>query len=315
MSGTQISIKLLGVAFLCLIRSFSGGEPNVAENETWRVATYNVRNYLSMDRRVRDKWRKDYPKVEAEKAVLRRTLLHARADFLALQEVGSEGHLRELQADLAREGLEYEYSAILEASDPDRRVAALWNSDMPFQVRRHTDLELVYFGETDHVKRGLLEIEFQDELGAFSIFIVHLKSKYTNRDDDPLSTKRRTLEARSIRNRIIQRYDSPNESRFLITGDFNDTPDSAAIRAFEKKGDLLIGVPLEIEDSRREIWTHFYKKGGVYSRVDYIFRSIGWGVLETYDSGIHDPEDFYTGSDHRLLFLDLQLSGRIKKKE
>jgi len=95
------------------------------EGTTIRVASYNIRNYLSMDRIVEGKWRPDYPKPEKEKSVVRETILSVRPDILALQEIGSQMHLEELRRDLSNQGLEYKGSAWLEAHDSERHVAAL----------------------------------------------------------------------------------------------------------------------------------------------------------------------------------------------
>ncbi|MCH6258830.1 endonuclease/exonuclease/phosphatase family protein [Puniceicoccaceae bacterium K14] len=298
----------VGFRFYWLIAlfAFSGGSLFADEPQSeWSVATYNVRNYLSQNRLVRGKWKEDYPKPEEEKQVVREIILEARPDFLALQEIGSDGHLRELQADLAKEGLHYKNRAILEASDPTRRVAALWNSENRYRVHEHDDLEVKYFGEREGVKRGLLEIEFFDKSGAFSIFILHLKSKYTTREDDPLSAKRRVLEARAVRDRILERYPDPHTARFFVVGDFNDTPDSAAIRAFEKRGKRKICNRIPALDVSGTIWTHFYRKGGLYSCVDYLMRSEGWVGLENAEARILSHPNFYVGSDHRLLLVEV----------
>lgn len=266
------------------------------------VATYNVRNYLSMDRVAVGRYRKDFPKPASETAVVRETIRAVAPDFIALQEIGSAGHLKELQTDLKNEGLAYRHSALLEAADPDRRLAALWNIDQPYRVLRHDDLEIRYFGGIVQVSRGLLEVEFADDVGKWSVFIVHLKSKYTNRDDDIQSLRRRTLEARAARDRILQRYPDPAKSRFLVVGDFNDTLGSAPMRAFWNRGDLKICQDVLCKDERGEIWTHYYKKEGTYSKVDYILRSTGFRALGSAEGVIHDRKNAYWGSDHRLVW-------------
>lgn len=300
--------KWVAVFFAISFAALSlGVDADVGESNHWTVATYNVRNYLSQDRLVRGKWRKDYPKPEEEKSIVRASILRMRPDVLALQEIGSEGHLRELQADLAKEGLKYTHRAFLEAGDPTRHVAVLWKLKNGYRVREHDDLTVNYFGNREPVKRGALEIEFRDDSGAFSLFVLHLKSKYTNRQDDPLSAKRRVLEARAIRDRILERYPNPSEARFLVLGDFNDTPDSAPIRAFANKGKLPICSLIPAFDTQGAIWTHFYKKGGLYSKVDYIMRSVGWQSLAEAEGAILSRVDFYEGSDHRLVTLSLPL--------
>lgn len=99
--------------------------PAISSAQTIRVASYNLYNYLVMDRSVDGKWRKDYPKPEAEKSALRRAILDLKPDILAIQEIGSPAFLREIRADLRAEGLDYPHTAHLQGPDPDRSVAFL----------------------------------------------------------------------------------------------------------------------------------------------------------------------------------------------
>ena len=48
--------------------------PLFASAEAVRVATFNLQNYLIMDRMVDGKWKRDYPKPEKEKRALRSIL-------------------------------------------------------------------------------------------------------------------------------------------------------------------------------------------------------------------------------------------------
>ncbi len=268
------------------------------------VATYNVRNYLSMDRMANGRYREDFPKPASETNVVRETIRSVGPDFIALQEIGSEAHLRELYTDLKNEGLAYKHAAILEGDGRERCVAALWNIDQKYVVHRHEDLTIRYFGERQTVRRGLLEIEFTDEQGQWSVFILHLKSKYTNRKDDYQSLKCRTLEARAIRDRILERYPDPAKSRFIVIGDFNDTKSTAPLRAFKKRGKLKITEELECYDSRGEVWTHDYRKEALYSKIDYILYSLGFKALSEKKGTIVDRKDYYWGSDHRLVWVE-----------
>lgn len=148
----------------------------IGESETLRVASYNIRNYLSMDRLVEGKWRPDYPKPEKEKRVVRETILSVAPDILALQEVGSRMHLEELRRDLSSDGLVYTGSAWLEGHDSERHVAALWKSDLEIEVIEHANLPIKYMGKVDFVKRGMLELKISGKEGKWSLFNLHLKA-------------------------------------------------------------------------------------------------------------------------------------------
>ena len=269
------------------------------------VASYNVRNYLTMDRLVDGGWRKEYPKPESEKRVVRESIIAVNPDILILQEMGSLAHLEELRRDLANEGLRYEGRYLFEAADEERRLAALWKEEIAVTPIGHDDLTIKYFGRTEFVKRGLLELRIGKGERQWRIFGAHLKSRYTDDGRDPQSIKRRSKEAEAIRDRILSVVEKSSEARYLILGDLNDTPNNRPLRALFKKGKREISIDVPAYDSRGEIWTHFYKKGATYSRVDYILRSPGFIDLEDVSGTIHSPANYYDGSDHRLVWVEM----------
>ncbi|MFO8026064.1 MAG: endonuclease/exonuclease/phosphatase family protein [Opitutales bacterium] len=270
-----------------------------------RVATYNLGNYLIMDRYFEDQWRPDYPKPEREKAIVRQVIRQAKPDILALQELGPVEFLEELRADLKDEGLEYPYLVHLEGPDPVRHLALL-SKVPPAGVVEHTDLDFKYFDGREGVKRGMLEAGFERSDGeVFKLFIVHLKSKYSENEEDPESQLRRTREAEACRDRIIERTFDLGVDRFLVAGDFNDHPDSGTMRRFDHRGDLNIGKLVPAADSRGEVWTYFYEKRGQYSLVDGFVASAGmFPVIKDGRGHIVDLPGALDGSDHRMVYLD-----------
>ena len=275
-----------------------------------RVATYNLDNYLSKDRVVSGRWRPDYPKPESEKAMIRRIIMEVQPDVLALQEIGSPGHLEELHADLARDGLDYTYAVHLSGPDEVRHIALL--SKIPsVEVVKHTDLDFKYYDERERVKRGMLEVSFKDEdegEALFKLFVVHLKSKYTSNKEDPNSELRRTREAEACRDRIIERTFDLGMNRFLVTGDFNDHPSSAPLRRFYRRGDLHLGSLVPAVDGHGLVWTYFYEKHAQYSLVDGFVASPEMLPLIKNGRGhIAGGLESLIGSDHRMVYLDLAL--------
>lgn len=275
--------------------------------ETLTVATYNVENYLVTDRMADGVYRKEYPKPESEKRALRAVIASLGADVLAIEEMGGSPFLAELQRDLATEGCKYPYAELLEAADPDRHVAVL--SKRPFTaVQKHTDLSFTYFGAVEKVKRGLLEVRFSTEIGEVTLFVVHLKSRFTERDDDLNSAKRRASEAEAVRDRVLKTFPEPSSERFLIVGDFNDNAGSRPLRAMIKKGKTAIAALLPAADSRGEVWTHFYKKEETYTAVDHILVS---DALKNYipakSAIICDRVEVAAASDHRPILVKLDL--------
>lgn len=275
--------------------------------ETVRVATFNVRNYLNADRLVEGRWRVDYPKPENEKQAVREIIRRIHPDVLALQEMGGAEFLAELQRDLRAEGLDYPYAELLDGPDEDRHLALL--SRIPSQqVLSHDRIPYRYFGEEIPVKRGLQEAVFVTAGQRWRLFNVHLKSRWTDRDDDPDSAKRRVGEAQAIRDFIRERLPPGDpESRYLVAGDFNDTRDTAAVRRFLTVGDTTLTHLVECADSRGEAWTFHYARRDLYERVDFILasppmipfiRGGGGNIVDIL------PES-NIASDHRMVYVDL----------
>ncbi len=280
--------------------------------EVVRIATYNVENYLVMDRWVdeQNRWRPDYPKPESEKAAVRRVIRAVAPDVIALQEMGAPPFLKELQRDLRREGLDYPYGYVLEAYDEVRHVAVL--SRLPFRgVVAHTDPDFPYFGERKPIKRGLLEVGFETAGEPWTLFTGHLKSKWTERDDDPQAERRRVGEATAARNRILERVVPDAGDLFVIAGDLNDTRDTPAVRRFLRRGDVTISVPVDAADSRGHLWTQHWERQHLYSRIDYILTSPGMRErLVPGAFGVYDGPDYRIASDHRLVWADLRFGPR-----
>ncbi len=267
--------------------------------ETITVATYNVQNYCVADRMAEGVYRQAYPKPESEKAALRAVIRSLNADVLALQEMGTKEFLDELQRDLASEGLAYPHAVLLEAADADRHVAVLSRRPLS-KVVKHTDLVFTYFKTSEPVKRGMLEVRFQAGLGEIALLAVHLKSRFTDRDDDPLSARRRLGEAVAIRDRIINLFPEPGKALYIVAGDCNDSPSSPPVRALMKRGEMMILARVAAVDSRGESWTHLYRKEQTYSTVDHLFVSPALSVAVVPSSGrVADIQETGAASDHR----------------
>jgi endonuclease/exonuclease/phosphatase family metal-dependent hydrolase len=275
--------------------------------ETITIATYNVENYGPAHRMTEAGFRKDYPKPEPEKRALRHVIRGLNADLLVLQEMGGQPYLDELRRDLRSEGVDYPHAALATAADADRHVAVL--SRRPLRrATTHADLEFAYFGAKEAVKRGMVEARIATAAGELAVFAIHLKSRLTERADDPLSAIRRGGEATAIRDRILRLFPAPASARFLILGDCNDTKSSRAAAALQRRGKTEISVLLTAEDSRGETWTHVYRREETYSRVDHIFASPALQVAVRGGAArIYDGPGVREASDHRPVFVVLEL--------
>lgn len=258
----------------------------------------------------------NYPKPEVEKAALRTVIAHVQADVLAVQEIGNALFLKEFQADLAAYGLDYPYIANVQGEDTVRQLAVL--SKIPFaQVIRHDDLTFNYFDQPTQVKRGLLEVRFDTGNAYWSIYVVHLKSRWTDNKLDFQSAKRRVREAETIRSLLLDQFQHDFSSYpLLVVGDFNDTSDSSTLRRFlHKSGQPLLDM-IPTVDRHGQNWTFHYEKKDTYQRVDYILASLP--MAERLVAGSATIVDILPASriasDHRLIYADFDVANLVVEK-
>jgi endonuclease/exonuclease/phosphatase family metal-dependent hydrolase len=278
----------------------------VGRAEPVTIATYNVENYGSANRLTEAGYRQDYPKPEAQKQALRTVIRGLNADVLVLQEMGGPEYMAELRRDLRTEGLDYPHVALASAADDARRLAILSRRPL-VSVVTHDDLTFKYFGAPETVKRGLLEATITTAAGDLVLFALHLKSRFTERPDDPLSALRRAGEATAIRDRILRRFPTPGTVRFIVLGDCNDSRTSRPLAFLQKRGRTDIATLLAGADSRGEVWSHAFRREETYSRVDQIL--VSPGLLPAVRDGvarIYDGPGVREASDHRPVYVVLE---------
>ena len=272
-----------------------------------RVASFNLRNYLSCDRIVEGKWRPDYPKPEIEKKAVRSIIRSVNPDILAIQEMGDYPYMVELWMDLNTTGGPYYPYAVWMPNEGDGEVRhlAFLSKYPPVSIVKHTNVSFSYFGGVEHSGRGLLEMTFCHHGANFHIFNLHLKSMWTERKDDPQAKIRREKEARTMRDLIRKKYPPESKSEYLIVGDFNDHKDSAPLRRFTTVNQSVLSSMIPCFDSRGHLWTHYFKKQDSYSRIDYILANPTMAKRFIPKSGwIIDSEESKFASDHRMIYAD-----------
>lgn len=276
--------------------------------EPIRIATWNVHNYLICDRWIEGHYRPQYPKPESEKQALRKIIHKVKPDILAIQEMGSLAFLKELQQDLAKEGSKYPYYSIVEGNDPERKLAIL--SKKPFKsITPHAKMGFYFNGSRHTLKRGLLEVQFETAKGVWSLYVIHLRSRYTTNQEDPNAGGERQAEAYCIRDFIKKNAHSKTKGRYLITGDFNSTLTDSALKTLTKAGKKVITRIIPTMDSHSEAWTYRYNKEGSYYRLDYMLASPAFYSHILGNRGfIEDciPESL-KASDHRMVYVDVDI--------
>jgi endonuclease/exonuclease/phosphatase family metal-dependent hydrolase len=287
-----------------------------ASGENFRVATYNLENYLDEPTQTRS------AKSAEARAKVRQSILAVKPDVIALQEMGSPGALEELRTSLKAEGLDLPYWEHVLGSDTNVHVAIL--SRFPFTARRpRTNDNFLLGGRRFRVSRGFGEVDVQVGPNySFTLLTAHLKSKRPVPQAE--EAEWRLEEAKLLREEIETRFGANPNVNLVVLGDFNDTKDSASTRAVigrgkhklvdtrpaERNGDhAMTGHPPS--SSRKITWTHYYALDDSYSRIDYILLSPGmareWLADETYVLAV---PDWGIASDHRPLVATFQAEDR-----
>lgn len=294
------STIVFGLIFYLLFSSNGGAEKI-------RVASYNVENYLVMDRMVSGRWQEDYPKPLKERRIIRSVINQTNPDILAIQEMGEAVYLQELWGDLNRtKGTEFKYSAWLTGQEEGEKRHLALLSKIPFtQIDEPKDLSFKYFEGRRSPSRGLMEIEFKTGDTNWSLFNLHLKSKWTERPDDPEAAIRREKEARVIRDYIRTKFPPYTDPHYLVLGDFNDHKNSAPLRRFLQVNNSSLTQMIQCSDQQGHFWTHYWDKQDSYARFDYLLASPQLFKKLVPDSAkIGGFHLCLLGSDHRIVFAD-----------
>src|SRR5687768_12120888 len=295
---------------LCLL---SLGAPGA---ELFRVATYNVENYILRSNETRS------IKPPESRAKIREHLLAIKADVIALQELGGADALHDIQQGLKSAGLDYAQSEIVHGWDTNIQVAVL--SRFPIVARRsHTNESYLLYGRRFHVGRAFLEVDIQPNAQyTFTLITTHLKSRRQVAEGD--EAEMREQEAILLREKIDALLNRNREVNLVVLGDLNDVRDSKSTRAVlgrgrnalidtrpaERNGDNLPN-PIPRYDPRNITWTHFYGKEDTYSRIDYVLVSPAmareWVKDESY---IFTAANWGLASDHRPVVVGFRAENK-----
>jgi endonuclease/exonuclease/phosphatase family metal-dependent hydrolase len=274
--------------------------------ETFRVATYNVENYLDQPTQSRH-----FVKSSEAKAKVRESIEAMKPDVIALEEMGSTNALMELRESLKTHGLDFPFWEHVSGADTNIHVAVL--SKFPIVARHpHTNDEFLLDGRRFRVERGFAEVEIQAATNfTFTLIVAHLKSQLQIPNAD--EAEERLGEAIILRGIVDERFKENPNAKLIVLGDFNDLKNSDPIkkiigrgkfkltdtRPAERNGDNAPAAPPYFEP-RNVVWTYFYGADDTYSRIDYILLSPAM-ARDWVKAGACIPAipNWGIGSDHR----------------
>jgi endonuclease/exonuclease/phosphatase family metal-dependent hydrolase len=297
-----------------LLAAFS---PALLRAETFRLAEYNVENYLDQPTESRR-----FVKSDQAKAKIRESIRALKPDVISFEEMGGTNALLELRASLKAEGMDFPYWEHVSGFDTNIHVAVL--SRFPITARRpHTNENFLLAGRRFSVSRGFAEVDIQVNTNySFTLLGAHLKSKRPVPEGD--EAEMRLQEAKLLREKVDAILSVNPNANLVVLGDFNNTKDSPSTKAIIGTGKFKLTDTRPAERNGDEApnpnpryspmnvtWTYYYGVEDSYSRIDYILLSPGmareWVKKETY---IATVPNWGIGSDHRPIVATFEAENK-----
>lgn len=273
----------------------------------FRIATYNA---LNMFDDINDPDKDDdkmSPKSPESEAALAAVIRSSEADVIALQEVENIGALKKFRDS---QGLQKDYPHVVLVEGNDRRgidVALL--SKHPIEsVVSHKEARFPVDGEAEpgHFLRDLLQADITMPGDVpVRIFVTHLCSKIGGEKSDRL----REAEALAAREIIKEQTANFPSQKYLIMGDFNDTPDSPAVKILTTPDESGWALEDTFADQPEAVSYPTREKSAAkwgYKKIDHILVSPQLAELATESRIHHHPKD-ELASDHWMVSTTFSL--------
>ena len=270
-----------------------------------RFLMFNARNYFVEEDLPRSQYHRDIKTVREREAVAR-VIASAKPQIVGLTEIGGQAALRDLARRLARRGMNYPHSMVLERWGEDRALAIL--SRYPI-AKNFSVADCLLEGRTGRrMLRGILDVLVELPDGrSFRIIGAHLKSKKA--DDPTAADALRNREARTLAGHVQRATRSMPWMPILVYGDWNAGPDEPSLAILTqgktRESALRRLTPL---DDRGESWTIYYKNGGMYSAFDQIYVNpvLLHRMGKKAQMGIVSDRDAHEASDHRAIWCEIR---------
>ncbi len=268
-----------------------------------RIVTYNLRNWLRMERRVDGEIVPDAPKPEAEKTAAIRLVAGLRPDVLGVCEIGTEEDLADLRERLRAAGVDLPHAVLHRGADEVRRLGLLSR----FPIARHDppgELAYTLDSRTLQFQRGFLDVTLQ-VTPAYQIRLLgtHLKSRREVEEGDQAAMRRH--EAVLLRDHIESILRAAPGTNLLVYGDFNDTRNQQPIKVVQGRfGDAHHLRDLWLADADGHRFTYYWNVADTYDRIDFAFVSDGlWPEVASKHSFVAKDPEWLKASDHRPLVI------------
>jgi endonuclease/exonuclease/phosphatase family metal-dependent hydrolase len=275
----------------------NSSETTTAPDGGFRFISYNVKNWLTMERYVDGKLEDvGTQKPDKEKAAVITLLTNHLPDVIGLSEIGTEEDLRNIQSMLKATGVDLPYYHYGGGIDPVRHLGLL--SKFPISSTSSPKVtEYRLEGKTYGIQRGILDATLKVGGKPYRFLGVHLKSKRESEDADQEAM--RVEEARLLRRHVDDILEDDPNSRVIVYGDFNDTRQSTTVKTITGSAAGAL-TALYARDSRGDSWTHFWSFEDIYSRIDWIMVTPAMKPdVDFRESKVIDDKIWKDASDHR----------------
>lgn len=301
-------MKRIAIAFAAFLAG--GFFANAQGAEEVVIASYNVENYLRMERRVDGRMVPDAPKPENEISAIVEVVLEIHPDILGLEEMGDEEMLEDFHTKLKVAGLDYPYREWVKGSDPARHLALF--SRFPIVARNsRDDVPFELNGTRQCMERGILDVTIQlSDTYRLRLVGAHLKSKREIPGIDQQELRAR--EAVSLRDHLNKILNAAPSENLMLFGDLNEAKNEYAVKELiGSSKDPRRMKDLFLTDRYGYCWTHFWSAADIYSRIDYMMASSGLlPEIVMEKSGVSSSRIWYKASDHRAIFSTIKIPGQ-----
>lgn len=295
---------LLLAAHLLFLSAAPGAHPAGGEIV---FASYNLENYLRMDRHGAGENGQDAPKPEREIAALIGIIKNINPDILGVCEMGAPAEFEDFKTRLKNAGLGYGDFEYVQGADPVRHLALL--SRFPI-VSRHSlpDVSYELEGKPEKVRRGFLDVSVKISDGTeLRLVGAHLKSKLNDAVAGEALVRRN--EAHLLREHLDEIMVKAPDVKLAVYGDFNDTKNQPPIQEIiAPRNSPRHLMDLWLRDNVGDHWTQYWKTADEYSRIDYILvsRALLPDVVQE-KSRVDRSPDWNEASDHRAVVATIRV--------